>query len=313
MREYAGIAGTIERTYAVHDAPPTAVADRPLNLTAKVASPAKITAVRLLAPYGPPIEMEWVTGFEYRATLPADRVRSGYLDYYLQVVTGDSVRTFPADAAGSPYAWDFYQRDPYRVRVIPEGQGIRLFSAHRDRELLSLSRWTEGLALVPAGPGDTDEFVVDLDTLYVPDPENLDEAVNHDYAIRHYLRPVLAGLRGELAGFDSLVIRGRALHGTTQPVEVGLTLTDGSTYATMVNMPAEGGEVTIPLDALEPAPTALLPGAYPTFLPEYYESPRTGTFDPSEIESVQLRIGPGIPQSELAGPHGIGLISIDLR
>ena len=313
MREYAGISGTIDRTYVIHEAPPTVVADEPVTLTARVASPAEITAVRLLAPFGPPIEMERCTGFTYRATLPADRVRAGYLDYYLQVITGDSLRTFPSDTPGSPYAWDAYRRDPYRVRVIPEGQGIRLFSAHQDRDLLSVSRWSEGLSLVPAGPGDSDEFVVDLDTLYVPDPENLDEAVTHDYAIRHYLRPLLSGLREELAGYDSLVINARGLYGAGQRVEVGLTLTDGSTYATLVELPGERREVVIALADLQPAPTALLPGAYPTFLPKYYSSPRTSVWDPSEMESLQIRIGPGLAPNDLAGPHGIGLISVDLR
>ncbi|MGB3799997.1 MAG: hypothetical protein WA952_09280 [Lewinella sp.] len=313
LRDYGGTEGTVDRTYVVHRASPVVHAGAPVTIQAEVAAPDSITGVALVAPQGPPIDMERTSGFTYSAVIPGDRVEPGNIGYYIKVSVGDSVRTFPSDAPGDPSAWDFYDREPYRTRAVPAEQGIRLFAAHRDRGDLVLSRWMESLKLVPAGPGLEDEFQISLETLDSDDPESDESSSNGDYAFRHYVSPAVAGLNMDDLAYDSLILRGRSLLGDVQPVEVGLTLTDGSTYAALVEFPDGVEEVAIALEDLELVPTVLLPRPYPGFLPYLFVSQRVSGFDLSKVESLQIRIGPGQTEDRLTQPQGMGLISVDLR
>ncbi|WP_116105318.1 hypothetical protein [Lewinella sp. IMCC34191] len=312
LRDYAGTEGTVDRVHVVHSPPPVVQAI-PYTVAADIVSPDSITRVELVAPLGPPIEMKRTSGFTYSATVPIDRVKPGAFTYYIKVTTRDSERTFPPDVDGDPYEWDFYQRTPYETRVVPVMHDIRLFDAHRDRDALVLSQWTDGLSLRPSGPGLEDEFLIRLSSLARAGNGGGTDSEASDYAIRHYLKPVLGGLRGRWMYHDSLVIRGESLYGQPQPIEVGLTLSDGSTFATVVDIPVNVGEVVVALADLELAPTVLLPRPYPGFLPYLFESQRDKAFDLSEVESLQIRIGPGQSNDQLAQPQGLGLISVDIR
>lgn len=312
LKDYGGTASTIDRTYVVHDPQPIAHVG-PLTIKAEVAAPDSITRVQLLAPQGPPIEMERTEGFTYSATIPMERVKLGSFRYYIKVMVNDSVRTYPPDAPGDPNDWDFYHRNPYQTRVVPVVQDLRLFDAHRDRDALVLSRWVDGLNLSPSGPGLEDEFQIRLSDLAPSTSDDDASPEFSDYAIRHYLKPMLEGLDSQWLPDDTLVIRGHSLLSEPQPIEVGLTLSDGSTYASVVDIPEALGEVAIALTDLQLVPTVLLPRPYPGFLPYLFESQRDSGFDLSQVESLQIRIGAGQSKDRLAQPQGLGLISIDLR
>ncbi len=311
LGEYGGPAGTVDRTYLIHTPPKVVTADRDLRLAVHIATPHDSTAVvRLVAPGGPPIEMTPGRGFTYSATLPADRVKSGTLAYYLTVTTRDSVRTFPADLAGAPYDWDFYRQEPYHVRVIPAGFPLRLFEAGTDRDSLSLSRWLPSLDLQPVGPGGKQEFRVTVEELAVRDAENSEAEPLPDYTITHF---VAGRIPQSTEAYRSLVLEARSLTDRPETVQIGLVLDDGTTYATQVSLTPALEEHVIDLSDLHVVPTVTMPRPYPSFLPYFFESADPIPFDLKRVQCLQLRLGPGLTARERARGHGLGVTHIDLQ
>ncbi|WP_116124650.1 hypothetical protein [Lewinella sp. IMCC34183] len=310
--EYGGPAGRVDRTYLTHEAPSVAVAGRELHIEVRATTPNGLPdAVTLVGAGGPPIKLTHRGGFTYTGTVPADRMMAGYLTYFLTVAAGDSVRTFPADAAGSPYAWDFYADLPYRIRVVPEGTPLRLFDAGRDFEKLAYSRWLPSLSRYPVGAGGEDELHVTVEELAPVDPENTTASPVADYTIAHFLDDRLPAT--ELPDYSTLVVTGRSLSESTETVQVALVLEDGTSYAAPVTLTPERREHLIPLSRLRREPTVTMPRPYPSFLPYYFESETPQPFDLSAAQTVQIRIGPGLSVSERTRAHGIGIGHIDLR
>ena len=311
VAEYGGPAGTVDRTYLVHDAPRTATAGKELHLSVQATMPDGPPAVVTLVPTeGAPLPFTPGDGFTYSLTVPAERLSAGHFDYYITVGLGDETRTFPADAPGRPFDWDVYDRQAYRTTILPGGAPVRLLDAATDRDSLVLSRWLPDLELLPRGAGGGAEFRVPLTELAVTDPENTDAEPEFDYTIHHFLR---GRMPATPEGYRELVINARWLGDGKLPVQVGLVLDDGSTYAGSVTLSSRLEEHSLSLDDLRLVPTVTMPRPYPSFLPYYFESADPVPFDLRRVQAVQVRIGPGLNARQRAAPGGIGLTHIDLR
>lgn len=72
--------------------------------------------------------------YEYSATVPAELMTAGQLNYRIIVQQGDNYTLFPGAAKGNPFAWDNYHFDTWKTNIIPAGADIELYNAATDRE-----------------------------------------------------------------------------------------------------------------------------------------------------------------------------------
>ncbi len=316
LKEFAAPAATLKKTYVLHQPVREATAGRSMTLTATVASvnePDSVVASFFSGRRPERIKLVKGAGYGYSAVVPDRLLREGFLRYYLTVTEKGVARTYPSGLTGKPADWDFYDENPYQVRVLSATTPISLFDAATDTDQLS-GPYVPGSQLVPTSEAGQAEWRVNLETLAVRDPENKNAAPIYDYSMRYNFAPNVAGRRADLLSRQKLVFQGRALNETPCPVQLALITRDGSVYGGVLTIDAKNGSYTLPLDQLKPVKLVSLPRPYPSFLP-YFVDTTGGAVGLSlvDIETVQLSIGPGIPQAEQTKKHGLALQRITLE
>ncbi len=316
LQEFHAPTTTVDKTYLVHQKANEAFAGEPLSIAAQVIGTEPDITVQVQVTGGfnrNPIDMERKSGFAYTASISGDQIIKGFLTYYILVKSKNQAETFPAGKPGFPYHWDFYDRTPYRVRVIEKEQPLYLFHAQEDWAGLSFSRWGRGSKLVPTDQFNEAEYRIHINNLFQKDEENLNGPVIHDYTMRYYVNEKINHLREHLSGKQTLVIKARSLDAEPKSVQVALITKDGNAYGKVAKLGTAMQEIEIPLSELAPVKLVTMPRPYPTFLPYYYFSETDSRIKVEEIEGLQISIGPGLPETGLANPHGIGIVSIMLK
>lgn len=316
LSEFYAPAPSVDKTYLVHQNVAVAMADVPLRIEAQVINPDPDVTVQVQVTSGfnwKLIDMERKNGFTYAAEIPREQLQKGFLTYYLLVKSGNAVVTFPAGKPGLPYQWDFFDRTPYRVRVIGPEQPVYLFSAQDDWNGLSFTRWSRGSKLVPTDLAQEAEYQVRINSLFQPDEENLNGPVIGDYSIRYYVNEKISPLHGQLAGKKNLVLKARSLDVGPTPVQVALVTKDGSSYGAVIELGTDMQDYSIPISSLTKVKTVTMPRPYPTFLPYYYANKQDTLLRLEDIEGIQWSIGPGMPDASLEEAHNIGIVSVRLE
>ncbi len=317
LNEFQAPAPSVDKTWLVHKHPGFALADEPLSVEAQVISPDPERTVQLQVTSGfnwQLIDMQRKNGFTYTAEIPRELMNQGFLTYYILVKNGNQPETFPAGKPGLPFHWDFYDRNPYRVRVIGKTQPIYLFNAQEDWSGLSFTRWARDSKLVPTDLLNEAEYQIRINQLFQEDNENLNGPVIHDYSARYYVNEKIDPLRANLSGKKLMVLKARSLDGAAKPVQIALIAKDGNAYGKIITIGKELKEYEIPIEDLKKVKTVTMPRPYPTFLPYYFSSgERDGQVRVEEIEGIQISIGPGLPVSALKEAHGVGIISLMIQ
>ncbi|MGK7389667.1 MAG: cellulase family glycosylhydrolase [Candidatus Cyclobacteriaceae bacterium M2_1C_046] len=307
---------TVREPWFKHEAFQEITENEPYTVNADFIAPEDPEKIQIIGYAGGEritLDMEHAGDYSYSATIPADKLSKGYLNYYIIVKMGEEdYRTYPAGLEGRPFDWDFFERETYRVRVVPETYPIHLFDARRDSEEL-VRQWRDGLRLVPTENSGEAEYQVNIDKLFVPDNENLNALPVYDYTFKHFILDEIQGRKADLAKKEELVFRGRALSENTGQVQVAFVLDDGSAFGGFIELGEEIEEHRLSLNNLKPVATVTLPRPYPTFLPYYLEHAINEEFDINRVESLQISIGPGIPEILLEEKHGVGVVSIRLE
>jgi hypothetical protein len=81
----------------------------------------------------------------------------------------------------------------------------------------------------------------------------------------------------------------------------------------VIKLEGKSDDYRLPVADLKSVKFVTLPRPYPTFLPYFFDGASSGTFNLSDIETVQISIGPGIPQDALDESHGVAVESIRLE
>lgn len=258
------------------------------------------------------VDLKETKAYEFEGSISGEKISVGYLNYNIIVETGESFRTYPADKEGKPFDWDFYDREPYRVTVVPKSNPIHLFTAIDDSELL-VKEWRQGSKLIPTTRANEAEFQMNIEKLFVVDNENLNATPIYDYSFKHFVINEIKARPEDLKTKKELVFYGRSLKSTPSKLQIALVMDDGSSYGNVIEIGTDLNNYKIALTDLKPVKTVTLPRPYPSFLPYYLEHESSTEFDINRVESVQFSIGPGIPTSELEDAHGIVIISLSLE
>jgi hypothetical protein len=257
------------------------------------------------------VKMERTGSYNYKATIPADKIRPGILKYFI-VVNGASSETFPSGLQTHPQDWDFYDNAPYKVSVISSHEPLYIFNAATDEKHLS-RQWLRNSFVVPEAISGKAELQVNIDKLFKEDPENKNATPVHDYSIRYYAGEKIQGRREDLKSKSRIVIGARSLNNTPGKLQVALIDNNGIAYGSVIDLEPDKKEISIDLASLKKVKIVTLPRPYPTFLPYYFEDTRADKFDIRKLESIQLSVGPELTEEQLRTSTAIGIESIRLE
>lgn len=316
LKDFEAPKGNVNKPWLKHEPILEATANEPLEINIQFIAPTKPEQIQLIAQTQPQwtiVDFKQNEAFQYTATIPAEKMTTGYLNYAIVIkMDAENYMTYPAAVAGKPFDWDFYQNETYEVRVVPASNPLYLFNAKTDASKLVV-QWRRGFKLVPTANFGEAEYVMHIEKLFVPDVENLNAKPIYDYSFKHFVLDKIKGREEGLTSKKRLVFKGRSLNDKPEALQIALVMDNGSSYGAIVNLNPETGEYALDLADLKPVKTVTLPRPYPSFLPYYFEHNNPANFDINRVESIQFSIGPNMPEAEHEKIHGIGIISVWLE
>jgi hypothetical protein len=305
LNEFAAPAASCERTYLLHEPLYEITAGRPCHVEAKVVSPGEPEKVTIFV-YGRRwrpeiIEMKKTSAYTYTGEIDTNLVQEGFLRYYISVSQEGKNQTFPCGKYGLPTDWDFYDQQPYEVRVVQPSSPVCLFDAEKDGRRVYGNSWFR--VLPSRNPGET------ILSMHV---SNLHSGEHH-IAARFFFAGKTKGRHPDLKSCSHLVLSGYSLNEEPVIVQLGLVTDLGFTYAGLLTVDPGFGVYNIELNHLKKVRSVILPHTYPTFLPFYCKNGPEGPFDITRAESVHISIGPGIPESDFEKSFGIAIERIYMK
>jgi len=303
LKEFYAPETNCDKTFVLHEPPGEIDAGSAYILKTRIVTARDPEAVELVLLRGrqrKSIPMERIAGFEYVAGIPAEFVSSpGNVDYYISIIENGICRTFPADMDGHPFDWDFYDRDPWKIRVVEPTYPVCLFDAEADgMKITRMARQTM-LEFVPAMQSGKLLVKVEVDQLN-DDPE-------HHYSIRSYFSDRVEARKNDMGSKKELAVYGQSLNGRPCKCQLTLLMKDGTAYGGVLTLEPEEGLYRFPVKDLQTVRRALIPRGYPVFLPYWFEMRKPSKPDLAKAESIQISVGPDIPEAEYGEPHGVAI------
>ncbi|CAN5476622.1 hypothetical protein BH10BAC3_BH10BAC3_26120 [soil metagenome] len=314
LKEFTAPATTLTKTYVLHEPPVTINAGKDVAINAVVTSVKNPEAVELHVWNGfrsEMIPMQHTDGYSFSTVIPAHILTEGYLRYFIAVKENGSFTTYPSGTNNYPEDWDFYDAAAYKVSVVAPEKPVYIFDAFADANSVS-KQWTPSSAVVPGDAPNKALMTVNVEKLFVPDVENKNASPVHDYSMRFVFGSNVNARKDALNSKQKIVLRGHALNNKSCIIQMAIITCDGVAYGNLVKVDTLQGDYSILIANLKQVKLVLLPRPYPSFLP-YYFQPASGTFDLSKIETLQISIGPGIPENELGDKHGLAIESVRLE
>lgn len=302
--EFVAPSATLKQTHVLHEPKTEVSAEESVRLDFTIVSPKVPDDVQvwIYPADGRPFSTKLTHqhGYRFFAQIPAEVVKPGYLKYYVVVKEDNVDKTYPSGLSTSPQDWDFFDDDPFRIRVVPKSAAVVLFDADSDTEKL-IRPYLKTSQLVPLSENAGAELRISLEK-----PEA--------YAMRFSFKQKTDGRKTDFGSAKKLVFSGRSL--TDKPCQIQLALIgkDGSVFGGTVNVGEKDGEYALMTDDLKKVSFVSLPRPYPGFLPYLVETnPVTSKLDLTSIETLQISIVNDAGQPALKAPHGIAIRSVVLK
>ena len=300
---------TISKKYVLHTPSPEATLGKSISIQAMIASPTFPDSVELwLFKDNQPksIRMDRVHGYDYSATIPGDWLQGDSLKYWITTYYGLTPQTYPGETVSKPDEYGFVQSVSYKTILVTSRQGITLFDAgqHSDR----INRvWLPGSEIKENGENHEKYLSFPIQRLTRIDPENPNGPAISDYSVRHYFGDLVKGRTADLISKKKLVVDAHSGTSETRPVLVALVMKDGSAFGATVKLKPKKGTHSIQLKKLKKVNAVILPRPYPTFLPYYSKAGKAVTLDMSQVESLQISVGPGLKPNQVNVPFTLML------
>lgn len=310
LKEFHTPARELQKTYVRHTPAVEVSAGAMLNVSAKIITPQDPEQVELIVVGiggGQRFPMAQTGAFDYFAHIPAElTAEPGLLRYHISLKNGDSFTTYPSKMSGAHVLnqriyGDDRQIDEggcYQTRIVTSLQPICLFDADRDWLKLTKMKRKDRIDCVPSAvPGKT---LIQVKATKLEEDE-------HDFSIRNFCADRIAERAEDLDKKHELVLYGHALNNRVCPLQLALVMKDGSTYGGVVRLDPIAGSYSLPLKSLKRVKSVLLPRAYPSFLPYWFESATKSDLDLSKVESLQISFGPGMTPNQYGDKNGVAI------
>lgn len=314
LKEYFAPQSNLEESYVLHKPADHINAGQSYEIKAKVVTKEAPGSVKVLAYDGwrpATYEMEKKHGYEYVAELPMDVVKEGFLNYHIVVEENEGTTTYPSAVPGTPSDWDFDGKS-YTVNVLPDSSPLYLYDALTDNEGVS-RKWEPASALAPLADPAKGELRLIVNKLSRADPENSNADLVYNYSMRYCFKDKLMERKEDIKKVEYLVVTGRSLKEKEATVQVSLITKDGLAYGGNIRLGRKRGECRLSLSELKETKLVSLPRPYPTFLPYYFDRADGGAFDLSDIETLQISIGPGLTEEETKEKQAVAIESVRLE
>ncbi|MBZ9730016.1 hypothetical protein LB467_09995 [Salegentibacter sp. JZCK2] len=315
LAEFTAPETTVEKTYVLHEPVKEVTENSLAEIKAEIVSNKEIEKVEAWLQNGnnyEVVELKNSSAYNYSAQISEKMLKNGFLEYRIIVTTDKEKETFPGEVSGSPEDWDFYSEEKYTTRVVEEEKPLYIFNAAEDEDYI-VGEWSPQNKLVPTNKPGEAEYQVKVKKLFEEDVENPEATPVYDYSFRYNFSRKIEGRQKELNSKDKIVIKARALTESTDKLQIAFVMKNGAAFGTMIDLDSETEIYEIELSSLKPVKTVSLPRPYPSFLPYYFEHSYKGDFKFENAEALQFSIGPGVEDSELENPHGVGIISVSLE
>jgi hypothetical protein len=310
--EYHAVGTTTDGPVVRHRPFETAMAGRPLTISADVAGLDDDDVVLLqVSPYagqGARVEMVEVSPHRFEAEIPGQSVTSGALRYWIVIDRGgdDDFITFPGRHPSAPWRWNFHQtEDHWRITVMEPGAPVELWDAADDH--LDTFQGFGGFG----GGGQSELVSTDLpDRLARSVSSTRPTAHRHVLGFGTYIRDRVAGISAPaLDGYDELVVRAKSDFDNPAPLRVVLVDTDGDSFGATVPVNGSYEGHRIPLSTFEPERFMLLPRAFPSIMESWYATGVSGPVHPERIEQIQFYIDTSDVSDYDGAPYGFAVES----
>ena len=315
LEEFTAPETTVEKTYVLHEPINELTENSSAIITAEIISDKEIEKVEAWLQNGnayEAIELRNSSAYNYSAEIPESVLKNGYLKYRIIVTTNKGKETFPGEVSGSPEDWDFYSEEMYTTQIVKETKPLYIFNASEDEDYV-VGQWSPQNNLVPTSKPGEAEYQVKVEKLFEKDVENPEATPVYDYSFRYNFSRKIEGRKPELSSKDKIIIKAIALTESTDKLQIAFVMKNGASFGTQIDLDSEMKTYEIELSSLKPVKTVSLPRPYPSFLPYYFDHSYKGDFELENAEALQFSIGPGIEDSELENPHGVGIISVSLE
>jgi len=325
LNEFVAPPPSVKKTYVLHTPATEIPAGNEYKVEAGVITVKEPEWVHLTVfgkrPQAFVLPMKKINGYDYSATIPDSLTRDGYLNYYISVMENGNIKTYPSGENGQPTDWDYSDNNTYRVPVVSKMVPVYLFNAINDIDQMARHfsyiyagrKWVSDSYLSPANEEDKAELMLNIEKLFVEDPEYKTREKIYDCTFRQYAGKKISERKQDLSAMKELVFKGRTFNEKPCKIQLALIMKDGSAYGGIISVDKNSQDHHLSLKDLKPVKYVLMPRPYPTFLPYYFDNKSTSNFDLSKVESIQFSIGPGIPENELDQKHGIAIESVRLQ
>lgn len=307
---HAPAASTNTDPIVVHAAYGEVSAKKPITIQAKIVGlgSADKATIEFRNTTGRPqtLPLQLVAPYRYEATVPADWLKAGVINYRISIRRGNEYWSHPKAHKGDPSAWDYLPTDTYQTVIVPENARLNLFEAHADRDKLMVNNTDIRNNVVEFVPDENPNQLLLKVSMGKP---RADRPIGFQY----YFGDKIKGRKAELAGVTKLVVQGRSDKSEPVNVKISLVNSNGAAFSTVVSLPQQLTEVEIPLSKLVADASLLLPRPYPAFQPLTFQPTNTGVFTIANIEKVDIQVGQTSASEQPNQTIGVWLDYIGLK
>jgi hypothetical protein len=318
LDEFTAPKTSVEKTYVLHTSSTEIVENNDLKIKASVITKEKPESVQLHinTPNGNQvIDMKYTSGYEYEVIVPKTEVQRGYITYSFRVKQNDVTQAFPSGLIGTITRWDSPDAKSYKIAVVSKNNSLYLFNAITDSDEVS-KEWRRGANLLPGSEPNTALMVIKVPGLVTVDSENLNGTKIADYSLRYNFSRKINGRLDELEKFSKLIVKATLLNASPFPVQVALVMKNGNAFGGVITLDeaAASKNYAINISDLKPVKLVTLPRPYPSFLDYYFEgSSSNQSLKLSDVETLQISVGPGIGEANLKNDFSFALESIRME
>ena len=307
---------TIAAGYVLHEPLKEITAGHSLEIKATVASAStteKVEAyIQTPGSWFERIELKHTGGYDYSTVIPAEKIKQGFVQYYIMVTTNNKTVTYPGMLDKNATAWDFYGDEMYRTAVVSGSSPVYVFNAGTDADEVS-REWRRGNQLLPLAEPGKAELLFRIPTLQTKDSENPKAEQPADYSIRYFFGHKIAGRKNDITNKTQLIIKARSVGKSTTPIQVALVTKHGLAYGRILELNETTGEYKMDINSFKQVPVVTLPRPYPGFLNYYFQPSVSIPFQLIDAESIQISLGPGINKNEVNMPWSFAIESVRLE
>lgn len=228
------------------------------------------------------------------ADLPQNLIKEGIVNYNIIVTNNDEVVTYPSGIAGKPYAWDMFDKSTYSFKVFLENSLITVFNPYRDWEN-TMKSWHPGVKIVPSHLPFENSIEMDFSVT-----AKYFEEVADVYAFKFYFKDIIGGRIVDFINKESIAIELENVGNENANIAISFQDKYGNVVTKTVDYKRDTRVVKLKLSEFKKGEYAIIPRAFPDFIPYFLTYSSINAFDWNNIDTFQMIVKPNNKEN-LAG------------